>query len=50
MLALLGMLLLQVKAVQYWRWSLTWELAIPLFGMYFVFIIEALILDFIDFM
>jgi len=48
-LALLGMLLLQLKAVHSWHWSLTWELAVPLFAMYFVFITEALALDFIEF-
>jgi hypothetical protein len=48
-LALLGMLLLQVKAVHSWQWTLTWELGLPLFFMYFVFIVEALALDFVVF-
>mmetsp|Transcript_28216 Transcript_28216/g.70988 ORF Transcript_28216/g.70988 Transcript_28216/m.70988 type:complete len:146 (-) Transcript_28216:219-656(-) len=48
-LALLGVLVLQVQAVRAWNWSLSWELALPLFGMYFVFIIEALILDLVVF-
>lgn len=49
MLTLLGMVLLTIKAVDMWKWTLSWELGVPMFALYFIFIAEALLLEYIEF-
>lgn len=48
-LTLLGMVLLTIKAVDMWKWTLSWELGVPMFALYFIFIAEALLLEYIEF-